>query len=240
MWSITKKEIAQFFGSLTGFLAIVLFLLINGLFLFVFTDSSILDFGYASLDAFFNLAPWVFAFMVPAISMRSFSEEYKAGTFELLKTMPVSSWQLVLGKYLAILLIMAIILLPTCIYVYSIKSLSATGEIDSGAIAGSYAGLLLLAAVFAAIGIWCSSFTANALVAFLISVFACVAFYFGFTALSKMPVFTGSADYYIDMLGIDGHYRSMSRGVLSLRDVVYFISVALFFLFLTVINIRKR
>lgn len=240
MWSITKKEIVQFFGSLTGFLAIVLFLLINGLFLFVFTDSSILDFGYATLDAFFNLAPWVFAFMVPAISMRSFSEEYKAGTFELLKTMPLNSWQLVLGKYLAILLIMLIILLPTLIYVYTIRALSATGETDGGAIAGSYAGLLLLAAVFAAIGIWCSSFTSNALVAFLISVFACITLYFGFTALSKLPVFTGGADYFIDMLGIDGHYRSMSRGVLSIRDVVYFLSVTTFFLYLTVLNIRKR
>lgn len=240
MWSICKKEINQFFSNLTGYIAIILFLLLNGIFLFVLPDSSILDYGYASLDKFFELAPWVLLFLVPAIAMRSLSDEFKAGTFEILKTKPLTSWQIALGKYLSVLLVILIVIVPTFVYIVTIKTLSATGTIDTGGIAGSYLGLFLLAAVFAAISICCSSFTGNAVVAFLISVFACIVIYFGFSAISKLPFFKGSMDYYIEMLGIDFHYRSISRGVLDSRDLIYFASVIWLALTITVKNISKK
>jgi ABC-2 type transport system permease protein len=240
MLSICKKELSQFFSNLTGYMAIALFLLVNGLFLFVLKDSNLFDFGYANLDKFFDLAPWVLIFLVPAITMRSLSDEFKSGTFEILQTRPIGSWQIALGKYLSVLLVLLFAIVPTLVYVVTIKILSATGSIDGGGITGSYIGLYLLAAVFSAIGICCSSFTNNAVVAFLISAFACVVMYFGFNAISRLPVFTGSADYYIEMLGIDYHYRSTSRGLLDSRDLIYFLSLIAFFLFITVKNIKQR
>lgn len=240
MWSICKKELNQFFSSLTGYIAIILFLLINGVFLFVLNDSSIFEFGYASLDKFFELAPWVLMFLVPAITMRSLSEEFRAGTFEILKTKPLSSLQIVWGKYFSILIVLLLAILPTIIYIITIKALSAQGGIDGGGILGSYIGLFFLVAVFAAIGLCCSGFTSNAVVAFLISAFSCLILYFGFNALSKLPFFENGADYYIEMLGIDFHYRSISRGVLDTRDLVYFISIIFIFLLTTVKNLHKK
>lgn len=240
MWSICKKEFNQFFSNLTGYIAIVLFLLINGIFLFMLQDSSIFEYGFASLEKFFELSPWILLFLVPAITMRSLSEEFKTGTFEILQTKPLSSWQIVLGKYLSVLFVMLIVIVPTFIYIITIQSLSALGGIDGGGIAGSYLGLFLLAAVFAAISICCSGFTSNAVVAFLISAFACLILYFGFNAISKLPVFQGGADYYIEMLGIDFHYNSISRGVLDTRDVIYFLSVIYLSLIITVKNLHKK
>ena len=240
MWSICKKDIRQFFSNLTGYIAIILFLLINGMFLFLLQDSSILEYGYASLDKFFELAPWIFLFLVPAISMRSFSDEFKTGTFEILQTKPLSLWQIVFGKYMSILIIILFVMIPTCIYIITIKSLSASGSIDTGGITGSYIGLFLLSAGFAAIGICCSSFTSNAVVSFLLSTFTCLVLYFGFNALSKLPLFIGEADYYIEMLGIDFHYKSISRGVLDSRDLIYFISIVFFSLLVTVKNLYKK
>ena len=240
MWSICKKELTQFFSNLSGYIAIVLFLLVNGICLFVLQESSVLEFGYATLDKFFELAPWVLMFLLPAITMRIFSEEFKSGTFELLKTRPLTSWQTVWGKYLSVLLILIFVILPTGIYILTIKSLSASGEIDGGGIAGSYIGLFFLGAVFAAISLCCSSLTQNAVVAFLLAAFACLILYFGFNALSSIPAFRGSFDYYLEMIGIDFHYRSISRGVADSRDMVYFLSVIAFFLLITEKNIRKK
>jgi ABC-2 type transport system permease protein len=240
MWSICKKELNQFFSNLTGYITIILFLVINGVFLFMLPDSSIFEYGYASLDKFFELAPWILMFLVPAITMRSLSDEFKAGTFEILKTKPLSSWQIVLGKYFSILVVLLLAILPTIIYIVTIKALSAQGGIDSGGILGSYIGLFLLAAVFAAIGLCCSGFTNNAVVAFLISAFSCLILYFGFNALSRLPFFANGLDYYVEMLGIDFHYRSMSRGVLDSRDLVYFISVIFLCLLTTVKNLHKK
>ncbi|MGN6296761.1 MAG: ABC transporter permease subunit [Ginsengibacter sp.] len=233
MISIAKKEFYQFFNSLTGYITIILFLLVNAIYLFVLKDSNIFDFGYATLSAFFDLAPWVFIFLIPALGMRSFADEFKSGTFETLKTSPLTKWQIVGGKYAAILAVILIALIPTFLYVITIHSLSSSGGIDSGAITGSYIGLFFLASVFAAITLWCSSLTANAVIAFLLSAFACIILYFGFNAISKLPVFTGNADYYIEMIGIDFHYQSISRGVLDTRDIVYFLSVIFLFLFST-------
>jgi ABC-2 type transport system permease protein len=240
MWSICKKELGQFFSSLTGYIAIILFLLINGLFLFLLNDSSIFEYGYATLDKFFELAPWVLLFLIPAITMRSLSDEFRGGTFEILQTRPLTAWQIVLGKYMAVLTIIIFVIIPTLLYVVTIKSLSASGSIDSGGIAGSYLGLLLLAAVFAAISICCSAFTSNAVVAFLISAFGCLILYFGFNAISKLPMLQGRVDYYTEMLGIDFHYRSISRGVLDSRDMIYFASIIFLFLLITVKSLRKK
>jgi ABC-2 type transport system permease protein len=240
MISIAKKELHQFFSSLTGYITLILFLLVNALYLFVLKDSNIFDFGYATLINFFELAPWIFVFLIPALSMRSFSDEFKTGTFETLKTRPLSNWQIVGGKYFAIVLVIVIALIPTLLYVLTISSLSSSGSIDSGGITGSYIGLFFLASVFAAISTWCSSLTSNAVIAFLISAFACLVLYFGFGAISKLPVFTGNADYYIEMLGIDFHYRSISRGVVDTRDIVYFLSIIFLFLFATQKNLHKK
>jgi ABC-2 type transport system permease protein len=240
MWSICKKEFRQFFGSLTGLVAIVIFLLLNGLFLFVFPDSSLLDYGYASLDKFFELAPWILLFLVPAVTMRSWSEEYKTGTFEILQTRPLTPAQLVTGKYLGALSITIIALLPTLMYAVSMQSLAVDKGIDSGGTIGSYIGLLLLAAVFTAIGTWCSSLTSNSVVAFLVSAFMCFILYTGFNAISKIPALQGRADYILEMLGIDFHYKSISRGVLDSRDLVYFASIVLFFLLITNRKIALR
>ena len=240
MFTFCKKELHQFFSSLTGYISIILFLLVNGIFLFVLKDSNIFDFGYASLDKFFELSPWVLIFLVPALTMRSLAEEFKTGTFEILQTKPLSRWQIVAGKYAAVLVVLLFVIIPTFIYVFTIKSLSSSGSIDTGGITGSYIGLFLLAAVFAAICLCCSSFTNNAVVAFLVSAFVCLLLYFGFNAVSKLPVFQGKADYYIEMTGIDYHYRSVSRGLLDSRDLLYFLSLIFLFLFTTVQNLRKR
>ena len=240
MFSICKKELNQFFSNLTGYIAIILFLIINGIFLFMLQDSSIFEFGYANLDKFFELAPWVLLFLIPAISMRSLSDEFKAGTFEILQTKPLTAWQIVLGKYISILIIIVFVILPTLVYIFTIKSLSASGSIDTGGIAGSYLGLFLLSAVFASICLCCSGFTNNAVVAFLVSAFVCLLLYFGFNAISKLPMLQGSADYYVEMLGIDFHYHSISRGVLDSRDVLYFASIIFLSLVITVKNLHKR
>ncbi len=221
-------------------MAILLFLLINGLMLFVLPESSIFDFGYATMDKFFSLAPWVLLLLIPAITMRSFSDEFRAGTYEILQTRPLSRWQIVNGKFLGSLLVVVIALIPTVLYVISVKSLSVSGEIDTGATIGSYIGLFFLAAVFTAIGILCSSFTNNAVMAFIICAAACVLLYIGFEAISKIPVFTAGADYYIEMLGIEFHYRSVSRGVIDSRDIIYFVSSITLFLFFTHRNLVRR
>ncbi len=240
MWSVCKKEFRQFFSSLTGYIAIIVFLLLNGLFLFVFPDTNLLDFGYATLDKFFELAPWILLLLVPAITMRSFSDEFRSGTFEILQTKPLRRWQVVSGKYFGALGVVLIAVLPTIIYAVTMQSLSALGGIDTGGTIGSYVGLLFLAAVFVAIGICCSSFTTNAVVAFIAAAFLCFILYSGFSAISRMPALASGADYYVEMLGIDYHYRSVSRGVLDSRDVIYFFSVIIFSLVFTYRNLIKR
>lgn len=240
MWPVCKKEFRQFFSSLTGYIAIIVFLLLNGLFLFVFPESNILDFGYATLDKFFELAPWILLLLIPAITMRSFSDEFKTGTFEILQTRPLSNWQLVGGKFLGSFFVVLIALVPTLLYPFMINSLAMQGGIDVGATIGSYIGLLFLAAVFVAISICCSSLTDNAVVAFIISAFVCFLVYSGFNAISQIPNLEAGADYYLEMLGIDFHYRSISRGVIDSRNIIYFLSVILLFLLFTKRNIARR
>ena len=239
MFSVCKKELRQFFSSLTGYIAIIVFLLVNGLVLFVF-DDNLFDFGYSTLDKFFQLAPWILLLLIPAITMRSFAEEFKTGTYEILQTLPLSRWQIIGGKYLGSLIVVVIALLPTFIYIFSIQRLSSGEGLDMGATIGSYIGLFFLAAVFTAISVCCSSFTNNAVIAFIVSLIGCSLLYYGFSAISKLPALTNGPDYYVEMLGIDFHYRSISRGLIDTRDVVYFISVIFLFYTITNRNLLKR
>jgi len=240
MWAVCKKELGQYFSSLTAYIAIVVFLLLNGLFLFVFPDTNVFDYGYATLEKFFELAPWILLLLVPAITMRSFSDEFRAGTFEILRTRPITSWQVLLGKYFGSLVVVLCSLLPTILYVFTIQTLSSEGGIDTGGTIGSYFGLVFLAAASTAIGICCSSFSNNAVIAFLIAAFVCFIMYNAFNAVSRIPSFASGADYYIEMLGIDFHYRSISRGVVDSRDLIYFLSLIVLFLFITNRNLQKR
>lgn len=238
MWIICKKEWNQFFSSLSGYIAVVVFLLLNGLIFFVFPNTSLLDFGYASLDGFFSLAPWVLLFLIPTITMRSLADEYKAGTFELLKTLPLTSSQIVWGKFFGALLIVLLALIPTTIYAFSLQHLSSAGGIDVGATTGSYIGLFLLGAVFTSVGLCASSLTNNTVVAFISGAFVCLMLYTGFDALSQLPFFTNGWDYYVQMFGINFHYKSISKGVIDMRDIIYFLAVIIFFIAITKRNIE--
>ncbi|MEN9350926.1 MAG: hypothetical protein RL372_1904 [Bacteroidota bacterium] len=240
MLNISLKEWKQFFTSLTGYIALCIFLLVTGLLLFVFPDTSILVMGYSTLAGFFNLAPWLLIFMVPTITMRSFSEEYKTGTFELLKTLPIKPAVLVHGKYIGALLVVFCLLLPTLLYGVAVESLSAVGGIDMGATAGSYLGLFLLAGVFVAIGICVSSFTNNTVVAFIGAAFICYLLFAGFDAASKLSLFDGKLAYFIEVLGLTFHYKSISRGVIRLDDLIYFTVLITGCLYITKQNIIKR
>ena len=241
MWMICLKEWRQFFSSLTGYIAIIIFLLIIGLFLFVFPDTAILDFGYASLDNFFSIAPFILLFLIPTITMRSIADEYKVGTFEIIKTLPVTPGKIVWGKYFGCLLIVIIALFPTLIYSISIQYLSARGGIDIGAVTGSYMGLFMLAGVFTAVGICTSSFTNNTIVAFIVAAFICFILFSGFNAISKIPGLGAlGIDYYIEMLGIDFHYKSISRGIIDSRDLIYFAVTTILFILITQKQIEKR
>lgn len=239
MWAVCKKELKQFFSSLTGYIAIIVFLLVNGLVLFVF-NNNIFDAGYATLEKFFQLAPWVLLLLIPAITMRSFSDEFKSGTWEILQTRPLRHRDIIMGKYLGSLVVVLVALLPTLVYFITIQQLSGQQGLDTGATIGSYLGLVLLSAVFTAIGIFTSSLTSNSVVAFILSLIGCALIYYGFSAISALPVFSGNADYYVEMAGIDFHYRSISRGVVDTRDMLYFFTVIILFLLLTSRNLIKR
>ncbi len=229
MWAICKKEIRHFFNNPFGYVILAIFLLINGFVLFVF-DDNILDFGYATLESFFQLAPWLLLLFIPAITMHSFSEEIQSGTFEILQTKPLKRGEIIAGKYFGNLIIVLIGIFPTLLYLISIQSLSSGNGIDTGATAGSYIGLFFLAAVFTAIGICSSSFTKSTVVAMMLSLFICGLLFYGFNALSRLPFLSRGTDYYVEMLGIDFHYRNISRGLVDTRDLIYFLSViGLFF-----------
>jgi ABC-2 type transport system permease protein len=245
MFTIIKKEINQFFNAFTGYIAIAVFLLLCGLLLFVIPANNVLDFniinsGYASLENFFKLAPWILLLLIPAITMRLFADEFKIGTYETLKTKPLTNWQIILGKYFGAFAIVAIALLPTIIYVVAVKSLSYEASIDTGNVIGSYIGLFFLAGVFIAIGLCCSSFTSNAVSAFIVSTLLCLAVFFFFTAFSKLPFFKAGFDYYVESFGLDFHYRSISRGVIDTRDIVYFCTTIFLFLAITFKNLLKK
>lgn len=237
MFAILKKEIHTFFASPIGYLVIALFLILNGLFLWFFKgDFNIIDNGFADLSNFFVLAPWILLFLIPAVTMRSFSDEKKQGTLELLLTKPISHLNIVLGKYLGAFVLILIALLPTALYVFTVYQLGdPVGNLDLGSTLSSYFGLLFLIAAYTAIGVFASSLSDNQIVTFIIAVFLCFFFYIGFE---------GIADYlssnFIDQLGMSFHFKSMSRGVLDTRDIIYFLSIACVFITLTLQNINTK
>jgi ABC-2 type transport system permease protein len=238
MKSILLREIKSFFGSPIGYLVIAIFLLLNGLFLWVFDgEYNILKSGFADLTPFFTISPWILIFLIPAVTMRSFSDEKKQGTLELLVTKPLSIWQIVNGKFFGALLLIVIAIIPTLIYVYVISSLGMPeGNIDMGSTIGSYFGLLFLIAAYTAIGVFTSALSENQIVAFIISVFLCFFFYFGFEGLSTIAK---GIEGFVSYLGMDSHFRSMSRGVLDTRDILYFVSISVLFLSLTVYKLKS-
>ena len=237
MLAILKKEIHTFFASPIGYLVIAIFLVLNGLFLWVFGGQfNILDNGLADLSSFFLLAPWILIFLVPAVTMRSFSDEKKQGTLELLLTKPVSLFKIVLGKYFGAFVLILLAIVPSLLYAYTIYQLgNPVGNLDLGTTLGSYFGLLFLVAAYTAIGVFASTISDNQIVAFITAVFICFFLYFGFEGIASYGVF-GALD--IELLGMSAHYKSMSRGVVDTRDLIYFLSVALFFLTLAKLNIK--
>lgn len=241
MRSIYFKELKSFLSSIGGYVVLLVFLVFCGLLMWVFPDTNILDYGYASMEQFFNLAPWLLLFLIPAITMRSFADEFKGGTIEWLSTKPLSSSQIIIGKFLAALSLVAIAILPTLIYVFSIHYLAMDdAALDVGGLIGSYIGLMLLAAAFTAIGIFSSSLTDNQIVSFLIALGLCFLLYNGFEALSRVPAFRGGADYYLALFGVDYHYNSISRGVIDSRDIVYFLSLVALFIGITRFVLQRK
>jgi ABC-2 type transport system permease protein len=233
MLTLLSKEIRNFFTSITGYVVIVVFLLANSAFIWLFPgDMNILDTGYASLESFFTFAPWIFLFLVPAITMRSFAEEKKSGTMEVLLTKPITNMQLVMAKYLGSLALVLVALIPCLIFYYSVWTLgNPPGNIDTGGTWGAFIGLFFLAAIYVAIGIFASSLTDNQIIAFILAFLISFFFYQGFDFLSTMPGLQ-SIDTVILNLGINEHYKSISRGVLDSRDIIYYlIVIALFSLF---------
>lgn len=241
MWGIFSKEVNLFLSSYIGYIAMGVFLLFTGAWIWIFPGIGILDGGFASMRPFFDNAPIVFLFLIPAITMRAFAEEKQAGTIELLSTKPVSDLGIVLGKFFACWLLVAVALLPTLMYVFSVYQLGyPVGNIDLGAVAGSYFGLLFLGAAFVGIGLFTSSLTSNQIIAFILAMLLCFVFFLAFDMLSSLPVLSGRGDSLVQNLGILHHYESISRGLLDTRDLVYFVSIIVLFILLTKTSLERR
>lgn len=238
---IFRKELSTFFSTLTGYIVIIVFLIINGLFIWVFHGQyNVLDSGYAGLDTLFFLAPWVFLFLVPAITMNMFADEKRTGTIEILYTRPVTNIQIIFSKYLAGITLVLLSLFPTVIYYITVGKLgSPEWNIDSGAFWGSFIGLFFLASVYVAVGVFTSSFTDNQIVAFLSSMIISFFLYMGFEAVSYLEIWGNFADS-VNSLGINAHYKSISRGVVDSGDVIYFISVSSIFIILTKFVLEQK
>jgi ABC-2 type transport system permease protein len=237
MLSILKKELNSFFASPIGYLVIAVFLVMNGLFLWVFVgDFNILNAGFADLNSFFFITPWFFLFLIPAITMRSLSDEIRLGTIEILKTKPISDWQIVLGKFFGALLLILFALIPTIIYAYSIIQLgNPVGNLDIGSTTGSYMGLLFLASAFTSVGLLTSTFSGNQIVAFMLGVIISFFMFYGFEALADLGISESLRSF-----GLYEHYKSISRGVIDTGDIVYFVSISIFFLFLTYLKLKEE
>ena len=240
MISIFRKELRSFFSNATGYIVIGIFLLLTGIFLWVIPGQyNIIDAGYANVDGLFYLAPWLFLFLCPAVTMRLFAEEKQTGTWELLVTKPLSRLQLVLGKYFAGWVLVALALLPTLIYYFSVSYLAEPiGNVDSGAFWGSFIGLFFLAGVYVAIGTFSSSLSNNQIISFVVALVLSFFFYYGFDLLASFFT-SGQAIQYLESIGINSHYKSMSRGVIDSRDVIYFVGVSVVFILATVRKIKN-
>ncbi len=242
MLALLKKEISVFLSSLIGYIVISVFLVAIGLCMWVLPmDSNILDGGYAGIDALFVMAPWVFLFLIPGVTMRSFAEEKKTGTIELLLTRPISDLQITLAKFLACVLLVVLALLPTLVYYYSVYKLgNPPGNLDVGRTWGSYLGLLFLASGFVSIGVFASAITGNQVISFIVAVILCFFCYAGFGYIGGSLLSSGTAGNFIGQLGISAHYASMSRGVIDTRDVIYFVSISTLFLLMSRTSLESR
>jgi len=238
MLAILRKELNLFFASPIAYLVIGIFLLINGLFLWVFKgDFNILNAGFADLNSLFLISPWFFIFLIPATTMRSFSDEIRLGTIEIIKTKPITSWNIILGKFFGSFILVILALVPTLSYAYTVFQLgNPMGNLDFGSTVGSYIGLLFLASSFTAIGLFTSTLSSNQIVAFIIGVVLSFFMYYGFDAIADLM----NNNYTIENLGMTSHFKSISRGVIDTRDILYFLSVTFFFLFLTKINFEHK
>ena len=241
MLTLFKREIRNFLSSLIGYIVIVVFLLINGLFIWVFPiDYNILENGYANIDGLFTLAPYVFLFLITAITMRSFAEEKRSGTIELLMTKPLTDLNVVLAKYFAGVVLVLFSLLPTLIYFLTVYFIgNSIGNIDIGGTWGSYIGLLFLGAAFVSIGLFASTISDNQITSFIIALFLCGFIYIGFDFIYQLPIFTNST-LLIQSLGISIHYNSISRGVIDTRDIIYFLSLITIFILLSKLSLESR
>lgn len=240
MFAVYKKELHTFFSNATGYIVIGIFLLLTGLFLWVIPGQyNILSTGYANVDGLFYLAPWLFLFLCPAVTMRLFAEEKQTGTWELLITKPISKFNLVFGKYLSALTVVLLALIPTILFYFSVWYLAEPiGNVDSGAFWGSFVSLFFLAVVYVAIGTFASSLSKNQIISFIISLILCFFFYYGFELIGSF-FSSGKAIYFLDNLGIHAHYKSMSRGVIDSRDIFYYLVVTVLFISLTTWRIKK-
>jgi ABC-2 type transport system permease protein len=241
MLAIFRKEINGFFSSLTGYVVIIVFLLINSMFMWVFPGEwNIFDRGYAGLDTIFFISPWVFLFLVPAVTMRMIAEEKRLGTIELIYSKPITERGIVYGKYIASVALVLLALLPGIIYYISVYMLGETpGNLDKGGTAGAFIGLFFLASIYASAGLYASSLTDNQVIAFIIAVLACFFLFAGFDSFAYLPGLKG-VDEFVIRLGINEHYKSMSRGVIDIRDAAYFVAVIVIINELTVFNLQSR
>ncbi len=240
MLQVLSKEFNGFLNSLIAYIVIGVFLTAIGLLMWVFPDTAVLDYGYADMDTLFLLGPYVFIFLVPAITMRSFAEEKKAGTIELLLTKPLDDWDIILGKFLANFFLVIVALFPTLLYYYTIYVLgNPAGNIDTPGVIGSYIGIAFLAAAFCAIGILASSITRNQIVAFLLASFFCFLSFLGFDSVSTLNLWSSEA-LFIKQLGILYHYDSMRKGLLDTRDIIYFLSIVFLTLSITKVILGSR
>ena len=241
MFALLKKEISGFLGSLIGYIVIGVFLITVGLLLWVFPfNSNILTSGYAGIDPLFVLAPWVFMFLIPAVTMRSFAEEKKTGTIELLLTHPLSDLEIILAKYFACIALVILALIPTLVYYASVSMLGyPPGNIDNGRTWGSYLGLIFLTSGFVAIGIFASSISNNQIVSFIFAILLCFICYSGFAFIGQY-ISSGVVGNFIQSVGINMHYSSMSRGVIDTRDVIYFASISIAFILMTRTSLESR
>jgi ABC-2 type transport system permease protein len=241
MFILLKKEVNSFFSSLTGYVVIILFLLANSAFLWIVPgDMNLLDSGYSTLETFFNLAPWIFLILIPAITMRLFAEEKKNGTLDLLYTKPITDLQLIFAKYLGSVLLALLSLIPCLIFFVSVWKLGETpGNLDVGATTGAFLGLFFLAAIYCAIGVFASAITDNQIVAFLLALIVSLFFYLGFDLISGFPGLH-KFDLFLLNLGINEHYKSISRGVIDSRDIIYYLAVISIFILFTKTKLQSR
>lgn len=240
MLQILSKEFSSFLNSLIAYIVMGVFLTAIGLLMFVFPETSVLDYGYADMFTLFSLGPYVFIFLIPAITMRSFAEEKKGGTLEILFTKPVSDWQIILGKFFACLLLVVLTLIPTLIYYFAISALgNPVGNIDTPGVIGSYIGLIFLAGAFCAIGVFSSSITPNQIVSFILAAFLCYFLFAGFDSLAMLNVWSANS-LLIKQIGLLYHYDSLGKGLIDSRDLIYFVSVVAIALLATRINLGTR